>query len=58
MVDFAGKVDALASILAEDPVDVLCIGRGSNLLVSERGFEGVAVVLGPAKNAFQVQDRQ
>ncbi len=56
VVERADDLDALASILAEDPVDVLCIGRGSNLLVSERGFEGVAVVLGEGLAEITVMD--
>jgi len=40
------ELDALAELLAPDQVPVLCVGRGSNLLVADRGFDGVAVVLG------------
>ena len=35
----------LSEVLAPDPVPVLVIGRGSNLLVSDRGFAGVALSL-------------
>ena len=38
-------LQALAHALSCDPAPVLVIGRGSNLLVSDRGFPGVAVVL-------------
>ncbi|HVM40155.1 MAG TPA: UDP-N-acetylmuramate dehydrogenase [Acidimicrobiia bacterium] len=48
-VDAASADDLLAvrAALAEAPsVPVLVVGRGSNLLVAERGFDGVAVHLG------------
>lgn len=40
--DVSGLVDALGGRGAS----VVAIGRGSNLLVSDRGFDGIAVVLG------------
>lgn len=36
----------VADVIAGEPVPVLVIGRGSNLLVAERGFEGVGILLG------------
>lgn len=36
----------LAEAIAGHDVDVVAIGRGSNLLVSDDGFDGIAVVLG------------
>lgn len=39
---------AVASVLQCGESPVLVVGRGSNLLVSERGFRGVALVLGVA----------
>jgi UDP-N-acetylmuramate dehydrogenase len=39
------ELDALAKALMGEPVDVLVVGRGSNLLVSDAGFDGVAVAL-------------
>ncbi len=41
--------DALAAVghaVAETGVDVLVVGKGSNLLVADAGFRGLAVVLG------------
>jgi UDP-N-acetylmuramate dehydrogenase len=38
---------ALADALAGHSVDVAVIGLGSNLLVSDEGFAGIAVALGP-----------
>ena len=35
----------IADVIAADPVPVLVIGRGSNLLVAERGFDGVGILL-------------
>lgn len=43
-----GDDDALArvaEVLRSDPTPVLVIGRGSNLLVADRGFAGVGLVL-------------
>ncbi len=39
---------AVARALAGHPVPVLVVGKGSNLLVADRGFEGLALRLGPA----------
>lgn len=35
----------LAAVVAEHEAPILVVGRGSNLLVADRGFRGVAVVL-------------
>lgn len=48
------EVDDLAELLHEQPVAVLCVGRGSNLLVADDGFDGVAVVL---DEAFETIER-
>ena len=44
------------AVLATD-VPVLVVGRGSNLLVSDDGFPGLAVVLGPLALDIDVDDR-
>lgn len=36
---------AVAGVLAAVPLEVLVVGRGSNLLVADRGFAGLAIVL-------------
>jgi UDP-N-acetylmuramate dehydrogenase len=36
-------------------VPVLVVGRGSNLLVSDRGFDGLAVVLGPGFESISLE---
>ena len=41
----AADLERLALALDGTPVPVLVVGRGSNLLVADRGFDGVAVVL-------------
>lgn len=48
MLEAAGEADleALADAAAETGVEVLVVGRGSNMLVSDRGFPGIAVRLG------------
>ena len=50
LVEVAGDVelDRVAAAVAATGVDVLVVGRGSNLLVSDAGFPGLAVVLGEA----------
>jgi UDP-N-acetylmuramate dehydrogenase len=45
----AGSTDDLAAVAAaagQTGLDVLVVGKGSNLLVAEAGFGGIAVVLG------------
>lgn len=47
----AASVDdlrAVASVRAEHDVPVVVVGNGSNLLVADRGFGGIAVLLGDA----------
>ncbi|MGI8517849.1 MAG: UDP-N-acetylmuramate dehydrogenase [Acidimicrobiia bacterium] len=38
---------AVAAVLAEETREVLVVGRGSNLVISEAGFDGLAIRLGP-----------
>jgi len=40
-------LDRVAEALAAEPAPCLVVGRGSNLLVADRGFAGLAVGLGP-----------
>jgi UDP-N-acetylmuramate dehydrogenase len=47
-VDDDGELAAVAVAVADGQVPVLVIGKGSNLLVADAGFEGVAVLLGDA----------
>ena len=41
-------LDEVSRVVAHSGVDVLVIGNGSNLLVSDAGFRGIAIVLGDA----------
>jgi len=45
-VDDDEQLAALASVVAEAGVPVLVVGKGSNLLVADAGFDGLAVRLG------------
>ncbi len=45
-VGSAAALTALARVIAEAPPPLLLIGRGSNLLVADAGFDGLGVVLG------------
>ena len=53
----AGSADdlaAVAEVVAATGLDVLVVGKGSNLLVAEAGFGGVAVVLGDGFAAVDI----
>jgi UDP-N-acetylmuramate dehydrogenase len=53
----AGGPDDLVAVgaaVAATGVDVLVVGKGSNLLVADAGFAGVAVVLGEAFAAVEI----
>ena len=41
----ADDLDEVARVVALSGIDALVIGNGSNLLVSDRGFRGIAIVL-------------
>ncbi|MHB8465246.1 MAG: UDP-N-acetylmuramate dehydrogenase [Acidimicrobiales bacterium] len=45
---------AIAAVVAETGVPVLVVGRGSNLLVADRGFAGLAVVIGAAFDWIEI----
>ena len=49
-------IDALVDVLGGTAVPVVVIGRGSNLLVADAGFSGVAVALGPGFAEVTVRD--
>lgn len=53
-VDLRAVVDAVVAT----GVDVLVVGKGSNLLVADAGFPGLAVVLGDAFAAITVEGTQ
>ena len=47
-VEDEGDLAALSDLVRAEGLDVLVVGKGSNLLVADEGFDGVAVVLGDA----------
>jgi UDP-N-acetylmuramate dehydrogenase len=54
----AQSVDALrgvAKAVAASDVPVFVLGRGSNLLVADRGFDGLVVALGPSFGTIAVE---
>ena len=55
-VESIGQLDRVASILSSHDVPVLVIGRGSNLLVADRGFAGVVVQLGDFATYCEIGD--
>ncbi len=55
-VDDHGDLDAVCAAISGLGVDTLVVGRGSNLLVSDRGFDGIVVVLGPGFETIEIAD--
>jgi UDP-N-acetylmuramate dehydrogenase len=55
-VDDDATLDVVAGCVAASGVDVLVVGRGSNLLVADRGFAGLALVLGESFAGVEVDD--
>ncbi len=47
LVDDVAALRRLAGAVAATGIEVLVVGRGSNLLVADAGFDGLAVQLGP-----------
>ena len=39
-------LEALATALATEPMPLFVLGRGSNVVISDRGFDGLVIVLG------------
>jgi UDP-N-acetylmuramate dehydrogenase len=48
-------VQALADTVAATNIDVLVVGKGSNLLVADRGFPGLAVVMGEELATIEIE---
>ncbi len=48
------ELEAVAAVIGSSDVPALVLGRGSNLLVSDGGFGGLAVQLGPGFEAVEV----
>lgn len=53
-VEDVATLTALATAVARSRVEVLVVGRGSNLLVADRGFDGLALQLGDAFASVEV----
>jgi UDP-N-acetylmuramate dehydrogenase len=53
-VDSLATLRLVAEAVAASPVPILVVGRGSNLLVSDAGFRGLALVLGDAFEAVDI----
>ena len=53
-VESEAELQELGSVLDDEPI--LVIGRGSNLVISDRGFDGVVVRLGPGLAQIDVAD--
>jgi UDP-N-acetylmuramate--alanine ligase len=45
-IESMDQLDVLASVVADRPVPLVVVGRGSNMLVADAGFHGLAVSLG------------
>lgn len=45
----------VAAAVQDSGVEVLVVGKGSNLLVADRGFDGLAVTLGSAYAAVEIE---
>ncbi len=48
VVESEDDLDTAKTVVRDEAVDVLVVGKGSNLLVADTGFDGLAVVLGDA----------
>jgi UDP-N-acetylmuramate dehydrogenase len=55
-LDHDADLDAVRDAIGGSGVDVLIVGRGSNLLVADAGFDGVAVQLGDAFDRVDIAD--
>jgi UDP-N-acetylmuramate dehydrogenase len=56
-VDGPDDLDAVRAVLIGCGLPVCVIGRGSNLLVADAGFDGVAVRLGQGFNSVELPDQ-
>jgi len=54
-VDTEDDLHALRDAVASSGIDLLVVGKGSNLLVADAGFDGLAVLLGEHFGAIEVE---
>jgi UDP-N-acetylmuramate dehydrogenase len=50
-----GDLDALAGVLGDTPVPLLVVGRGSNMLVADGGWPGIALHLGQRFRRVEIE---
>jgi UDP-N-acetylmuramate dehydrogenase len=53
-VESVGDLEVIAEALVASPVPTIMVGRGSNLLVADEGFDGVALRLGEAFASVEI----
>ncbi len=53
-VDSVDDLEAVRQAIAPDRVPVMVLGKGSNLLVSDSGFDGIVIHLGPAFSEISI----
>lgn len=53
-VETADELDRVAAAVAASGVETLVVGNGSNLLVADEGFDGLAIVLGAIASSVQL----
>lgn len=56
VVEHHDDLARIARLLADTALDVLVIGKGSNLLVADAGFPGLVLVLGAAFTGIDISD--
>lgn len=49
-----GELEAAAALVAEEGLPTFVLGRGSNVVVSDRGFEGIVIRLGGEFTAHRI----
>ena len=57
MVSSIDDLYLVSAVLAEVPLPILVIGRGSNLLVSDSGFQGLALTIGGLADYVDLPNR-
>jgi UDP-N-acetylmuramate dehydrogenase len=55
-IDTEAHLAAVGAAVAATGIDVLVVGKGSNLLVADSGFPGLAIVLGEAFAAIEIHE--
>lgn len=56
VVEHHDDLARIARLVADTAVDVLVLGKGSNLLVADAGFPGLVLVLGEAFTGIDISD--